>query len=363
MSKRKIGKLPRGIFERDKGSGVYWIRFTDQAGKKRREKVGSFKAAEVKLAQRKTGVLEGRKLPETLRVSAQVTVSDLIDLVLQFTSHHKSMRDYISKAKIVRAALGNRPADELKPQDLELWLKRSFKTAATQNRYKSFIGLAFRQGMRNGKVSTNPARMVQQRKEGGARLRFLSRAEYDRLHAVIAKRFPEHLAEFEVSVHTGMRLTEQYSAKWGQYEPGRKVIELKDTKNSDPRTMHLNAVAVAAVESLKLPGQKKTDPIFPREGSKDRFDTRSWFVPCLAEAEIEGYLWHSNRHTFCSWLAMAGASIKEIQELAGHKTIAMSARYAHLSQDHKMSVVERIATDTTNPNGHQNGHRPEQTTG
>lgn len=32
-----------------------------------------------------------------------------------------------------------------------------------------------------------------------------------------------------------------------------------------------------------------------------------------------------NRHTFCSWLAMAGASIKEILELVGHKTITMSA--------------------------------------
>lgn len=39
---------------------------------------------------------------------------------------------------------------------------------------------------------------------------------------------------------------------------------------------------------------------------------------------------HCNRHTFCSWLAMAGASIKEIQEAAGHKTITMSARYSHL---------------------------------
>jgi site-specific recombinase XerD len=38
---------------------------------------------------------------------------------------------------------------------------------------------------------------------------------------------------------------------------------------------------------------------------------------CLEEAQIEGYTWHSNRHTFCSWLAMAGASIKKIQELQG----------------------------------------------
>ena len=48
--------------------------------------------------------------------------------------------------------------------------------------------------------------------------------------------------------------------------------------------------------------------------------------------------------TFCSWLAMAGASIKEIQELAGHKTITMSARYSHLSPAHKLSVVDRITS-------------------
>ena len=74
------------------------------------------------------------------------------------------------------------------------------------------------------------------------------------------------------------------------------------------------------------------------------FDTRSWFHPCLEDAGITGYVWHSNRHTFCSWLAMAGASIKEIQEAAGHKSIIMSARYSHLSPAHKLSVVERIAS-------------------
>jgi predicted SnoaL-like aldol condensation-catalyzing enzyme len=52
--------------------------------------------------------------------------------------------------------------------------------------------------------------------------------------------------------------------------------------------------------------------------------------------------------TFCSWLAMAGASIKEIQELAGHKTITMSARYSHLSPEHRLSVIDRIASASSN---------------
>ena len=52
--------------------------------------------------------------------------------------------------------------------------------------------------------------------------------------------------------------------------------------------------------------------------------------------------WHCNRHTFCSWLAMAGVSIKEIQDLAGHLTITMVARYAHLAPESVASAFERI---------------------
>jgi hypothetical protein len=47
--------------------------------------------------------------------------------------------------------------------------------------------------------------------------------------------------------------------------------------------------------------------------------------------------------TAFSWLAMNGATIKEIQEAAGRKSITMSARYAHLTPKHKASVVDRIA--------------------
>jgi hypothetical protein len=67
---------------------------------------------------------------------------------------------------------------------------------------------------------------------------------------------------------------------------------------------------------------------------------------------------------------MAGASIKEIQEAAGHKTITMSARYSHLSPEHKQSVVERIArTEQSSPvaeeeehNMHQNRHQAKTAT-
>jgi hypothetical protein len=41
---------------------------------------------------------------------------------------------------------------------------------------------------------------------------------------------------------------------------------------------------------------------------------------------------------------MAGATVKDNQELAGRKTVTMSARYARLSTDHKLAVIDRIAS-------------------
>jgi hypothetical protein len=129
----------------------------------------------------------GRKLPE-LRNSKIVTPAELIDDALEFVAHHKDNRNYESKAAIVSPAFGSRPAADLTPQEIERWLR------GTSNRYKAFISLCYREGIRNGKVTINPARLVRQRREGAGRLRFLSREEYDRLHSVIARRFPEHLA-------------------------------------------------------------------------------------------------------------------------------------------------------------------------
>ncbi len=47
-------------------------------------------------------------------------------------------------------------------------------------------------------------------------------------------------------------------------------------------------------------------------------------------------------HTFCSRLAMAGVNLKTIQTLAGHRTIAMTARYAHLAPSSLHAAVETI---------------------
>jgi hypothetical protein len=77
-------------------------------------------------------------------------------------------------------------------------LRTGFPITAGQaqpfNRYKALVSLAYRQGIRNKKVTVNPARLVPQRKEPKGRLRFLSREEFDKLRNVIETRFHEEPA-------------------------------------------------------------------------------------------------------------------------------------------------------------------------
>ena len=69
---------------------------------------------------------------------------------------------------------------------------------------------------------------------------------------------------------------------------------------------------------------------------------RVWWETALDDSKVTRYRWHDNRHTFCSRLAMKGVNLKVIQTLAGHKTITMTARYAHLDDASLRAAVDML---------------------
>lgn len=341
MARKAEAKPVRGLFERPKGSGVWWINYYVK-GEQHREKVGRKSDALALYQNRKVDARRNVKLPD-LKSRKQITFGELSNLAVEYArTHLRAFRGYEIKAGILREPFASRIAEEITPGEIDAWLSKSCSTPATANRYRAFFSLCFRLGMENGKVSANPARLVRLRKEDNSRLRFLSAEEYRKVSEIINRDHPEHHPSFVVSVSTGMRWGEQFSLTWNQVDFRRRIIHLSFTKNGSSRNVPLNSIALEALrDQFELVAHKPDSAVFPLPGKYA--SCRWWFAPALKEAKIDNYTWHNNRHTFCSWLALAGVSIKEIQVLAGHKTITMAARYAHLSPEATASASERLS--------------------
>jgi integrase len=82
--------------------------------------------------------------------------------------------------------------------------------------------------------------------------------------------------------------------------------------------------------------------LFPDESGKKPILIRAPWQKALKEAGIEDFKFHDLRHSAASYLAMSGASLAEIAEVLGHKTLQMVKRYSHLSEQHTAGVVEKM---------------------
>jgi integrase len=340
---RRSSARATGVWEKVPGSGIWWVRYREN-GALHREKVGRKSDAVALYQKRKSDIRAGAKLPENMR-RASILFGTLANDIRRYSEKHHRDRGHIeSRLKQILPAFGNRLADQIKPADIDAWIADNTETPATANRYRALFSLIFREALRNGKVIGNPARLVRLRHEDNGRIRFLTDDEERRMRKAITEQFPEHLPELTISLGTGMRLSEQYSLTWEQIDFPRKEIQLEHTKNGSARIVPMNGDVVKAFEVLR----KMDSPTSPSVRVFLLQSPRYWFATALADAKITRYRWHDNRHTFCSRLAMRGENLKVIQQLAGHKTIQMSARYAHLGEKNLRAAVEGLCADNKN---------------
>jgi len=339
-------KKVRGVFEKVRGSGIWWICYYDSAGRKRRERMGSWSNAKALYEKRKTEARLGRKLPEKLRAKA-INFSALAQDTIRYSQTNKmSYRQDVYRMSKLLGWLGNRVAESITPQEIEEWLSDQAQAnewkPATVNRFKALLSLTFRLGMQNGKITVNPARLVRRRREDNAKVRFLSKDEEKQLRFAIEADAPEHLCEFELALHTGMRRSEQYSLTWDCVDFERRLITIARSKNGEMRHIPMNKAVLETLGEL-YSASSRSGPVFvsARRG-QSLIGPRHWFEPAVAKAKVEGFTWHCLRHTFASRLVMAGVDLRTVQQLMGHKTLQMTVRYAHLAPEHQLAAVERL---------------------
>jgi len=345
-----MAKAVRGVFENPADSGVWWINFYF-AGKRHREKVGRRSDAIALYQKRKTEARAGMKLPESLRVKKAVLFEDLArEAMLYSAAHKRSHRGDLCNLNSLLPVFGKLKADEITPAQIASYLtSRSDLRPATLNRYRSTMSMIFAEAIRNGRAQSNPARLVRLRKEDNARIRFLSFQEEAVMRKKILERCPQHEPAFTVAIETGMRMSEQHLLDWDDVHLERRQIDLKHTKNGSKRIVVLNERALEALRQCKTRRSSNTSRVFLSRLGEAMDSPKAWFKLVMKDAIVEDpalrdVTWHVFRHTFISRLVMAGVDLRTTQELAGHKDISMTVRYAHLSPDHKLNAIDRLTS-------------------
>ena len=340
----------RGVFEHPVNSGIWWVNyFVD--GKRHREKVGTRKAASDLYSKRKNDARMGVKLPDSIKAKRAILFEELAKDAMEYSkAHKKSHRGDISNLSSLLPVFGKLKAEEITPQIITAYFStRTDLKPASINRYRSTMSMIFAEGIRNGKVTANPARLVRLRKEDNARLRFITFEEEAQIRSIIRRRCPMHEPDFTVAVETGMRLSEQHSVEWPNVHLDRQQIQLVATKNGSSRVVVLSKEAVEALKICHTGRSPHTPRVFLTRYGQPMENPRAWFRLVMQDAvkenrQLADVTWHVFRHTYISRLVMAGVDLRTVQELAGHKDISMTTRYAHLSPDHKLSAVAKLSS-------------------
>ena len=218
------------------------------------------------------------------------------------------------------------------------------RSPATLNRYLTTLSAVLEDAKRRRWITENPARNVSKRTEGRGRERFLSVEERTRLLAACKQsEWPRLPLLVMMALATGARRGELLGLRCRDVDLDARRAYLFDTKNGESRTLPL---PVRLVEELRrFHNQTAPDELVyrsDRDPRKPKAIDAPWRA-AKAEAGIENFRFHDLRHTTASYLAMGGASLLEIADVLGHKTMQMVKRYSHLADHHKADLLDRHA--------------------
>lgn len=169
--------------------------------------------------------------------------------------------------------------------------------------------------------------------ERNARDRVCGPEEYQRL---VAAADPELRLVILLGYWTAMRLGEIAALTWDRVDLKRRSVRLETghTKTGHGRKVPLSA---EAVEALKQHPRRMDGAVF--EHSAGTLSPR--FARLTRQLGIEDLRFHDLRHTAATRLRRAGVDVMTIQEITGHKSLAMLKRYQTTTEEDLRAAMER----------------------
>lgn len=372
-AKRELTKYP-GVYERKSDSRIingkadvcFDITYKVD-GKKKYEKVGwlsegySAKVASNIRSERLRSIRHGDELPKQ---KAKVPYfKEVASKYLEWAEKNKAREgrdDEYRYRRYLSPALDNKHLSEISSFDLESLKTKLIDKDLAPGSVKHCLVL-FRQifnkavlwGLYKGE---NPIKGVKMPILQNQRERYLKYDEADLLLEELAKSSGQTHDMALLSLHCGLRAGEIFNLKGQDLDFDNEVINISDPKNKESRKAFMTESVKEML--LKLVPSKRNEYVFKKRIDKDeaagvsgkdkKQEEKIDRVSNVYQKAVKklGFndgitdprqmvTFHTLRHTFASWLALQGETILTIKELLGHKTLAMTARYAHLMPEHK----------------------------
>lgn len=286
--------------------------------------------------------------------SKKHTLSELIDRYLADLQKHTPKRYADAKPLLNwwKCELGAYALSEIsKPRIIEKrenllntkGRNNKLRAPSTVNRYMTALSHAFTVAVNQWEwLEEHPMKKIGKLPEPKGRVRFLDDNERQALLKECEGSTKLYLLVV-LALSTGARHGELIKLQWQDVDFKRKVIVLHETKNGERRILPMVNHAHQLMHEHNRIRNIASGLVFPsRQNPKEPWNSRSAFENAVKRAGIDNFRFHDLRHSAASYLAMNGASLAEIAEVLGHKTLQMVKRYAHLSEAHTASVVERM---------------------
>ena len=222
--------------------------------------------------------------------------------------------------------------------------KEKPRSIGSVNREVRLLSRILRLAVDSGDATENVCKKVSVFKGEQHRTRYLLPVEEQRLMIVLDDDRSPNRNMVVLAINTALRVSEIFKLKPEHVDLHRDVLYIKATKTDEDREVPLNDVTRQLLTDLISRAEERGEEyVFTNPQTKLRYTTvkTAWRTACR-RAGLTDLRFHDLRHTFGTRAADAGVPLNAIRDVMGHKTTAMTERYAHATDEGKRRAVEAV---------------------
>ena len=224
--------------------------------------------------------------------------------------------------------------DEKAIDDMLMLFDEQGVSDSTINRRLSVLSKILTFAFDRGYIKRKPK--IEYRKEPENRTRFLSTFEEQALLDFYTETQQADLVKLLIlAIDTGMRQGELLKVKLSHCKNGLIQLPGHICKSGKPREIPMTDRVKSLIDTIP----KTQDKLF--EGwTKDRV-RHAWDAGRrhLGLQDDKQFVFHALRHTFCSRLVQKGVNLQIVSKLAGHGSLSVTMRYAHLNDQQLRDAI------------------------